>query len=176
MKTIDIDSLDHPLYGEFAKLYASSFPVFEQRTDAQQAAAFAAPSYRLTAWVEGETFIGFVAWWEFETYVYIEHFAVEGSLRGKGYGRAVLSEFISEVGKIVVLEIDPIVDQVSEGRLRFYIKCGLVSNSYSHTHPAYREGCAAHSLVVLSSERGLLAAEYEEFRNDLQGVIMKEGN
>lgn len=36
---------------------------------------------------------------------------------------------------MVLLEIDPVVDAVSEARLGFYKKCGFLENPYPHVHP-----------------------------------------
>lgn len=174
LTTTNIDGVTHPLYATFLQLYKASFPIFEQRTVTQQISALENSAYRLTAFNDDGRFVGFVAWWEFDSYLYVEHFAVDESLRGKGYGNAVLRELIDKVNKTVVLEIDPVVDRVSEARLRFYTKCGFVSNPYPHTHPAYRVEYEAHSLVVLSSGRELSAAQYDEFNDDLRNVVMKD--
>lgn len=67
----------------FRDLYMISFPVFEQRTDEQQDDAFSCLNYHLNAYAEDGCFIGFISYWEFSDYIYIEHFAINQSLRGK---------------------------------------------------------------------------------------------
>lgn len=63
-------------------------------------------------------FIGFVGSWKIGDYFYIEHLAISPNLRGKGYGQKVLSGFCEQVSR-VILEIDPVIDEISEKRLRF---------------------------------------------------------
>lgn len=172
MEKIRIDRFEHPLYPAFEQLYAHSFPVFEQRTPEQQAKAFASVNYHLTGYVEDQSFMGFIAYWEFPSYLYIEHFAINGNERGKGYGSQVLNSFVKETPKTVLLEIDPPIDEISIARLRFYRKCGFYQNPYSHIHPPYRKGYEGHSLQVLTSVRALSPEEYEQFKNDLNEDVM----
>ena len=75
MNCIDIDSSQHELYNSWRKLYTVSFPIFEQRTQEQQEKAFSCADYHLVGYSEGDMFVGFISYWEFGSYRYIEHFA-----------------------------------------------------------------------------------------------------
>ena len=167
-----IDSLGHPLYKPFRELYETSFPVFEQRTELQQIRAFRNDGYRLLAFTEGKVLIGFIGYWRFEAYGYVEHFAVNTALRGRGFGSGILGSFIESEAGIVLLEIDPVVDEVSEARLRFYTRCGFYANPYPHEHPPYRDGCPPHPLVVLTTRRRITEREYRTFSADLRTIVM----
>lgn len=172
MKNINIQDFDHPLYKAFKDLYACSFPVFEQRTEEQQRMAFDNPNYHLLAYEANEILVGFISYWEFNDYLYIEHFAINAQIRRKGYGSDILRNFIRSTGKIVLLEIDPITDSVSEARLRFYKKCGFYENTYPHKHPSYRAEYQPHPLVVLTTQRTISEQEYQTFNRDLCTVVM----
>lgn len=172
MNKIPLRDSRHPLYGVFEALYALGFPIFEQRTREQQERAFLSANYHLTAYEENAVFIGFIACWEFDEYVYIEHCAIDRGLRGQGYGSRLLSGFITECPKMVLLEIDPVVDAVSEARLGFYKKCGFLENPYPHVHPPYRDGYKSHPLTVLTTGRTITQEEYLVFNRDLNNVVM----
>lgn len=176
MDNTNIDSINHPLYKSFEELYISSFPVFEQRTKAQQETAFNNGKYHLTGFQEDGAFIGFISYWEFDHYIYIEHFAINTGIRGKGYGSILLDTFINSTSKIVLLEIDPVTDDISRARLRFYKRCGLHENPYPHKHPVYRKEYQPHPLVVLTSGRPISEDEYLQFSNDLNTVVMNNGD
>ena len=167
-----IDSCTHPLYEEFQNLYRKSFPIFEQRSAAQQALAFQNEKYRLLAFTGRDSLIGFISYWQFDTYLYIEHFAINTELRGMGYGSRLLRSFIHSTDKLVLLEIDPITDSVSEARLRFYKKCGFHENQHPHKHPAYCKEYAPHSLIILTTGRQISAQEYLGFDSDLKTTVM----
>lgn len=172
MKRLKIDSARHASYRSFEKLYASSFPIFEQRTQTQQDAAFGCERYNLTGYEDNGVFIGFISYWEFDDYIYIEHFAVDTDSRGKGYGSKILQSFVEATDKIVLLEIDPVTDEISEARLRFYLKCGFKENPYRHLHPAYRNEYRAHRLTVLTTPRQITEREYRIFDRDLRRTVM----
>lgn len=169
-----INSFDHPLYQKFINLYKVSFPIFEQRTEKQQDKAFKNNKYKLLAFSEGVNLIGFISYWEFADYLYIEHFAINTDIRRKGYGSKILGSFILSTNKIILLEIDPIIDEVSAARLRFYDKCGFHTNQYSHYHPPYHEEYPAHSLIILTTKRQITEEEYRMFDSDLNETVMNK--
>lgn len=189
MDTIQITDRKNPLFGTFMKIYSSSFPVFEQRTDIQQDKAFDDIHYHLAAYLDSNAccsvesdktcstgdrnFAGFISYWEFDGYIYIEHFAVNNTIRGKGYGSKILDSFITaHLPKRIVLEIDPLEDEISRARLRFYERCGFSANAYVHRHPPYRSGCTPHPLIVLSTNGEISETGYKRFSKDLSDIVM----
>ncbi len=107
---------NHKLYNDFKRLYSQSFPIFEQRTETQQEYAFNNENYHLIGYCSEGSFIGFISFWEFKDYLYIEHFAINNEIRGKGYGSTILNKFIKSTPKTILLEIDPIIDDISNAR------------------------------------------------------------
>lgn len=161
-------------YESFAKIYTVSFPIFEQRDEEQQTAAFKDSRYHLLVTLENETVASFISYWDFETYVYIEHLAVNPSLRGKNIGSETLDAFAGFIGKTIILEIDPPVDNVSKKRLQFYERLGYKTNPYKHSHPAYKpQQYKPHELLVLSNPDSLDEEGYNTFFRDLRDIVMK---
>lgn len=172
MKQIRVTNKQSPLYTDFEQLYRISFPIIEQRTEEQQMQAFSSSSYHLAIYVEDGTFVGFIAYWVFTHYLYIEHFAIHPDLRGKGYGSVVLKTLRDSCAKRLLLEIDPVTDDVSAKRLHFYKLNGFSANPYPHIHPPYRKGFHGHDLVVLTTGGGITPDEYKQFARDLKGIVM----
>lgn len=177
IKPITITSASHHLYPIFYSVYSASFPIFEQRTYEQQQNAFADNRYRLDAYVSAEgEFIGFMSYWTFQKYVYVEHFAVSPQQRGMGKGSIILRQFMANAKatrRIVILEIDPPVDTASISRQHFYERQGMTLNIFDHHHPPYRDGFKAHALRIMSSGGNVGTKEYEIFSRDLQDIVMK---
>ena len=94
----------------------------------------------------------------------VEHFASNG--------RKLLDYFVRSLDKIVLLEIDPITDNISEARLRFYQQCRFHENPHPHKHPVYRNGYYPHPLIVLTTQREISPKEYQQFDADLRNVVM----
>ncbi|WP_228005850.1 GNAT family N-acetyltransferase [Xenorhabdus sp. BG5] len=118
-----------------------------------------------------DVFVGFIGAWQFEDTFYIEHIAISSSLRGQGYGKRVLDAFCTKHSK-VVLEIDPVVDEISSKRLRFYQQCGFVTHEILHYHPSYHPDREPHELVVLSYPEQLSKQSYQVFKNCLNNQVM----
>ena len=103
MDILEITRKQDPLYPTFEQIYTASFPLFEQRTEEQQEQAFQSPNYHLVVYLKDNLFIGFISYWDFSTYVYIEHFAIHENFRGQGYGGLLLEDFNKRLNKIILL-------------------------------------------------------------------------
>ncbi len=173
MHSIEVTDTDHIYYPIVRALYETSFPVFEKRSHSQQDLAFNSAAYHLYVYMEQDNFIGFVSYWEFDSYIYIEHYAINQQLRGQGYGSIILQAFMSSHSKRIILEIDPLLDDISKARLGFYQKNNFSENSYAHIHPPYISGELGHALIILSTQGTLTQAECDRFQQDLVQVVMK---
>lgn len=162
-------------YISFSSIYSVSFPVYEQRNTCQQNEAFRNPHYHLATLIENEEVASFISYWEFDDYIYIEHLAVNQKLRGKNIGSITLNDFAKTTKKTIILEIDPLIDDISEKRLHFYEKLGYKVNPYKHHHPSYDEQFPPHELLVLSLNKQLSKEQYEQFSEDLAKIVMNSG-
>lgn len=168
-----IKNIHDKWYKDFYEIYSKSFPVYEQRNAEQQIEAFNNKHYHLDCIIENDELLSFICFWNFEEYVYIEHFAVNDKYRGKNIGTCTLLKFIETVNKTVILEIDPVRDNISAKRLKFYEKIGFLSNPYKHFHPAYNANYKPHELLVLSSASLLTSDLYDDFKDVLNKIVMK---
>lgn len=177
MEIVRLTTTDILPYNAFREIYGVSFPIFEQRTEAQQEDAFSDSRYHLDCYISRDTdlLLGFIAYWRFDSYTYVEHFAIHPNCRGKGMGGLILKNLIEQESGRVLLEIDPVADDISAARLRFYQSYGFVENQFAHIHPAYRSEYPDHSLVVLSTDGKMTDSEYEEFASDLNTIVMRKG-
>jgi len=160
-------------YESFREIYIVSFPVHEQRSEAQHEEALEDKRYHLIIKTDEDKLISFIAYWDFKNYVYIEHLAVNPELRGQNKGSELLEDFAELISKTIILEIDPPLDETSKKRLKFYEKLGYEANPYIHFHPAYKDAFIPHELIVLSLNRKLEKNEYYDFYDDLCNIVMK---
>ncbi|MBP6122727.1 MULTISPECIES: GNAT family N-acetyltransferase [Providencia] len=153
------------------KLYDYAFPRYEQRSYAGRSAILSINDYHLDYFSDNGVFVGFIGSWKINDYFYIEHLAISSNLRGQGYGQKVLEQFCSKVMK-VILEIDPVIDEVSQKRLSFYRHCGFKQNQYQHAHPSYYPENKPHYLEVLTFPSSIDQQTYQIFNQKLQTVVM----
>lgn len=160
-------------YKAFRDIYEVSFPVFEQRSEEQQLKAFDHMSYNLLIKTDNDTLVSFISYWDFAEYVYIEHLAVNAQMRGMNEGSKMLNDFAKIIGKMILLEIDPPINEIAKKRLSFYERLGYKTNPYKHLHPPYNKDYPPHELVVLSLNKEISQNQYNQFYNDLANVVMK---
>jgi Acetyltransferase (GNAT) family. len=89
--------------------------------------------------VDDETPIAILTTDDFEDFVYVEHFAVAESLRGKGYGSQIFERLLENTSKQIVLEVERPEDETTRARVSFYLNLGMKLNSYNYWQPSYVE-------------------------------------
>lgn len=172
MKQIKIINQDQRDFPDFWNLYNSSFPLIERRNLEQQVQVFRNSFFNLISFYKDDKYIGFLSFWNFPSYVYLEHFAINEDLRGVGYGAKVLSELIKETSKLIILEIDPIDDEKSRRRLSFYNKMGFVKNDLDYKVQSYQNKEEFYELIIMSSVRKISKDELNTFRTDFTNEVL----
>ena len=150
LQAIRILNADSPYYPLFQKAYEGSFPLNERRSEAAQQAALDDGRYRLDAWLDDGRFIGFMGWWDFAPYRYVEHVAVAPESRSGGYGKSILEQWLASSAKPVLLEIEEPVDDLTRRRLGFYQRLGFIEIPGIHAQPNYQGGGPEARMQVLS--------------------------
>lgn len=166
-----ITSAEHPMYGRALELYQISFPLHEQREAFSQEKILHDKDYHFCLIYDKSIFIGILLYWEWDGYIYIEHFCILPKARNQSYGERTLS-LLKDGKTTVILEIDPPNDSISVRRKGFYERCGFTENSYRHIHPPYHRGNSGHSLVVMTYPRPISQEEYGSFQTYLSSRIM----
>lgn len=168
-----INSPADPMFEQMWSIYEYSFPAHEKRTKENLIASMESGA-KVVLFHKDEKFAGFLIYWEFSTFNYIEHIAISDQMRNMGLGSTIIEQFIVQSGdKSVVLEIDPIVDEISERRSNFYGRLGFYSNGYHHLFPPYNDPNATpFEMILMSHGRKLTLVEFEEFKYRLYNTIV----
>ena len=66
--------------------------------------------------------IGFITYWDFDEFYYVEHFATNPALRNGGYGKRTLEHLCEFVKRPIVLEVERPVEEPGEFILQKYCK------------------------------------------------------
>ena len=156
-------------------LYATSFPLHEQRERESQLSIMSHPDYHFNLILDGEKFVGLMLCWETIDFIYVEHFCIFPELRNNNYGRRSL-ELLSRKGKPLILEIDPPIDDISIRRKGFYERAGFVPNPFKHIHPPYHTGNSGHELMIMSYPCRLSESDYDRFNRYLSETVMYQNH
>ncbi len=172
MEFIKIERTDSPLFPALRDIYEASFPLSEQRSLRLQELALKDPGYELLAVVEEGRVLGLIGSWNLSEFVYLEHLAFSPECRGKGLGSRALSSYIAGKTLPVILEIDPLIDDISRRRLGFYQRLGFVLTPHIHIQPPFHSRFAPLSLLILSQGRAIDREEYDRFNKEYLERVM----
>lgn len=172
MDIVRLTDITHPLFSAFWEIYNDNFPKTEKRNLKQQEETFVKKEYALDIYRENDVIKGFLAYWSFPEFIFVEHLAISKEGQGKGLGKTILQNFIKNNTLPIILEIEHPVDETSIRRLNFYERLGFVKNHHLHFQPPFIKGDAPLGLTVLSLEKPFSATLYASFARKQKEVIM----
>lgn len=148
-----LHTTEEPFWPMLLETYTTSFPLDEQRpTDKLEQLLHDEERFQAMALLDNENnFVGILTTWMFDTFVYIEHFALRPALRSKGHGSMALQAFIHAHPLPVVLEVEPPADITTCRRIRFYERCGLRLYDYPYIQPSYSPELSSVPLQLMGT-------------------------
>ncbi|AZK47540.1 GNAT family N-acetyltransferase [Paenibacillus lentus] len=142
-------------------LMEASFPTSERRSYAGQKELLADPHYRLiTETNSNNQVIAFMAVWEFPSFRFIEHIAVDPNTRGSGIGGKIMASYIEESSKPILLEVEYPDTDIAERRIGFYERLGFRLNPFDYVQPPLQEGETYLPLIIMSYPQILSEEEF----------------
>ncbi len=146
--TIPIDQKS-PFLAKVFSLYESSFPEEERRSFSQLQKCFSKSNYRLEAFFQSDIFVGFVEYWLFDTFVFIEHISVSEENRGKTIGKSIMKKILW-MNYPVFLEIELLTNDVSIRRFNFYKSLNFKKTDIQYFQPSYATGKKSLEMLLLA--------------------------
>ena len=159
-----INETDFP---EIYRIMQASFSDDEYRPYDEQLALFEEPEYRIYYMPAG-----FLAVWEFESFIYIEHFAVDPALRNSGTG-AMQHELVKQYQKPICLEVELPEDELTRRRIGFYERNGFVFNEYPYIQPPISKGKSPVPLRIMTYRSEITREEFQKMKEILYRRVYK---
>ena len=153
MKNTLIKSITAPYFQEAWELYQAAFPIDERREIEVQEKIFEHEDFYFEIITENNDFIGFITWWKFEGLLYIEYLATLDIHRGKGYGKSIHEDFISnhsEEYETTILEVELPNSEIDKRRIGFYERLNFKLNPHKYQQLPYRVNGAKVDLLIMS--------------------------
>lgn len=168
MKRILINSTKDNYFQEAWELYLTAFPIDERRELAVQKNIFEHEDFYFEVIVNEGQFIGFITWWKFDGLRYIEHFATCDSQRGKGYGKTILEQFISESNELAILEVELPNSEIDQRRIGFYERLDFKLNTHKYQQLPYRVNGGRVDLLIMSYPTSIDEVTLAKFVSDFK--------
>ncbi len=110
--------------------------------------------------------IGFVNYWEFDEFIYLEHLAVEPPMRGHKLGEKLVKLLQSKSDKPIILEAERAGDsEYGERRLDFYKRLGFEILPVAYSQPPYRPGGDFIPLELMSDQAEFALSNFDKLRS-----------
>ncbi|MDR6552002.1 GNAT family N-acetyltransferase [Paenibacillus qinlingensis] len=162
-------------FEEVFELMQVAFPETEIRTYEGQRALLPHPSYRIDAERDDQgQLLGFLASWNWSTFRFVEHIAVNVAIRGGGIGKRMLMKYMSSASTPIVLEVEPPTTLDATRRIEFYKRCGFHLNRFPYAQPPLREGQAMLPLHIMSYPNPLTESEFNPCKEVLFTEVYRQ--
>lgn len=150
------EKLSSDNYADFLSLYEMAFPITERRPYSDVAAfdQFLNSNnskFNVIVAKEDNCFLGFITYWSFDSYIYIEHFAVSPELRGRNIGSMFLKHLMTTVSDKVLLEVELPETNDAKRRIGFYQRLGFDAHpDIDYIQPSYTGGLSDLHLMFMT--------------------------
>ena len=156
------------------ELMEKAFPPAELRSYQNHCQILDHPNYRLLGLKDHDSVTAILGVWEFESFRFVEHFAVSEALRGQGIGNKLLKAYIHQSALPVVLEVEPPANETARRRIHFYLRLGChLNDNYPYVQPPLQNGQASIPLILMSTPIPLSLQEFSTVKRTLYRIIYK---
>lgn len=151
-------------FDRFYQILSNNFPTKEIKEYNYMKDTFHAGLYQVLTLKDNDQIVGIMSFYQHDDFRFIDYFAIDGSLKGKGMGSKMLQYFINLDDKMVILEVEHPEDEQSKRRIAFYQRNSLYLNDqFEYFVPPVRN--LKHRLYfhLMSSKRKINNIEFEKY-------------
>lgn len=156
-------------------LLERSFPPDERRSYEGQKALLLEPNYAIyTTKTDGDDCEALLTVWQFPTFAYVEHFAVDPACRGQGLGSQMLNALKTMLPCPICLEVELPETDFARRRIGFYQRNGFFLNEYPYLQPAYGPGKAPVPLLLMTSGGPISPEQFDTMKTALYETVYRQ--
>ncbi|MDM8160645.1 GNAT family N-acetyltransferase [Labilibaculum sp. K2S] len=150
------------------ELYEDAFPEEERRELELQQQIMKNANYHFDIATVDGVFVGFILWWQFAGLRYIEHLATPIEYRGKGYGKCIVEQFLSQTSEAILLEVELPNCDTSKRRIAFYERLGFKLNTIDYKQLPMRKNGISPEMFLMTYPDGLTAVKLSFFKKSFK--------
>jgi ribosomal protein S18 acetylase RimI-like enzyme len=159
------------LFSEFYDLYLSAFPISERRGLPLLEKTMMNDSFYVYATMYDEQFVGFVNFWTFERFTFIEHFAMLPHMRGQRIGTNLIRILQLQVKQPIILEVETPATKIAVRRIHFWERLGFyVLSNYYMQHP-YDDSLFLIPMLIMSNDYHFANRHFQMIKNTLYNEV-----
>ena len=154
-------------------VYTNSFPADERRDfDLVIKLLDESDKFSIDILKRDDTPIGFITYWVFKDFAYVEHFAIDENKRGGGAGSNAIKLLLEKIDLPVVLEVEKPESEDAVRRIRFYEKHNFkICHDIEYIQPAYSPELNSIELKLMTAGELDLVIEAERVISTLHSHV-----
>lgn len=154
------------------KLYQSAFPSSERRNlGGLEQILNHEKRFEAYALMKEDKFVGFFTYWLFDRFCYVEHFAIDDSLRGQNLGSEVLVAFLKRTDLPVVLEVEMPDNNEAGRRIKFYERFGFRVLPHTYAQPFYDGSGRILPMLIMSNNYHFTDKHFNMIKKTLHSEV-----
>ncbi len=148
-------------------IYENAFPPNERRAFEDVLELLEDKRFSLFAVTFGNEVIGMLSKWDFDTFVYIEHFAISAAFRCKGMGSHVFKQLMMAENRQIVLEVELPENEIAVKRICFYERFGCIICHEPYIQPPYDKNKASVPMLIMTKYAISTSNEFNKIKKTL---------
>lgn len=163
MEFIRIQSAQNSHTQALLQLYTEAFPESQRRSEAALKKIMESnDKFHCNAVLMNDELVGFFNYWDFDTFFFVEHIAIEPPLRGHKLGEKIITLARKSANRPLVLEAETAEDSDwGERRIEFYRRLGFEIIPYPYEQPPYEKDGEYITLHLMSDNASFGTAHFE---------------
>lgn len=160
------------------RLYIESFPPTERRSVAKMHSLIENNDlFEVFVCVEDDNRIGFISTWTFDSFTYLEHFAISPEFRNGGYGQKVLDLLFDITTLPLVGEIElPDSSEMAQRRSGFYERLGFTIWDFEYLQPPYEDGYEPIPMRLITYRDINMQEKFQQIKRQLYKDVYQVEN
>ena len=156
---VEIISKKSKYYKEAQKLYTDFFLPQYRREDILEKCLDS--RFQVKAILNDGLFIGFVSWWNFDSFIHGEHLLITPQLANKGYELKAF-EYLAKNNKLITFEAMPLdLGEWPKIKMQIYKQFGFKENNFVYMQPPFKKNKPWAECIFMSYPRQLDSFEKE---------------
>ncbi|MBW8333083.1 MAG: GNAT family N-acetyltransferase [Prolixibacteraceae bacterium] len=173
IKLIPVSNSDD-LSDDLKQIYIGSFPPDERRDWQKMKELLQHSSFILNQVFENEELVGLISHWNLPNFLFIEHFAILQSKRGKGIGSRALKQVIAENLKTIIIEVEEPISDDARRRIAFYESAGFSVCEGIYHQPPYSPDKNKVKMLLMSFPEKILPPEFDEIKTRIYREVYQQ--
>ncbi len=168
-----IEQINKDRFDEIYEIMENSFPSDEFRPYCEQKELFWDKRYTVYGNIDDGKLSSFIATWNFEEFIFIEHFATSPAFRNKGIGEEMLKYLSNTLQKRLCLEVEPPKEEIQKRRIAFYNRNGFFLNTFPYVQPPISKGKTPVPLMIMTTGSKVSENEFLSIKKTLYEEVYK---